>query len=216
MSASGRSAATTICATSRKSSSSKPRIVQAGVPIRTPDATVGGRSSNGTVLRFTVMSTSASRSSASLPVHSDARRSTWIRWVSVPPVRTSRPPAWSSAASASAFARICAWYSRKAGVAAIRKQVAFAAITCCIGPPCIPGKTARSSACACSSRQRTNPERGPASVLCVVEETKSQCGTGFGCRPAATRPEKWAMSQSRYAPTSSAISRKRSASTARG
>ena len=78
---------------------------------------------------------------------------------------------------------------------AIRKQVAFAAITCSIGPPCIPGKTARSSACACSSRQRTKPERGPESVLCVVEETKSQCGTGFGCSPAATSPAKCAMSQ---------------------
>ena len=41
--------------TSRKSSSSSPRIVIAGVPTRKPDATVGGRSSNGTVLRFTVI-----------------------------------------------------------------------------------------------------------------------------------------------------------------
>ena len=57
---------------------------------------------------------------------------------------------------------------------AIRKHVALAAITCSSGPPCIPGKTARSIACACSSRQRTNPARGPASVLCVVEVTTSQ------------------------------------------
>ena len=84
------------------------------------------------------------------------------------------------------------------------------------GPPCIPGKTARSTACACSSRQRMKPERGPASVLCVVEVTKSQCGTGLGWMPAATRPAKCAMSQSRSAPTSSAISRKRQASTVRG
>ena len=59
-----------IAPTSRKSSSSSPRIVIAGVPTRKPDATVGGRSSNGTVLRFTVIQTSARRSSASLPVHS--------------------------------------------------------------------------------------------------------------------------------------------------
>src|SRR6266511_1163920 len=39
---------------SRKSSSSIPRIVAAGVPMRTPLATVGGRASNGTVLRLTV------------------------------------------------------------------------------------------------------------------------------------------------------------------
>ena len=56
--------------TSRRSSSSKPRIVTAGVPRRSPEATVGGRSSNGTVLRLAVMCTSCSRSSASLPVHS--------------------------------------------------------------------------------------------------------------------------------------------------
>ena len=36
--------------------SSKPRIVAAGVPRRTPEATVGGRSSNGTVFRFAVSS----------------------------------------------------------------------------------------------------------------------------------------------------------------
>ena len=99
---------------------------------------------------------------------------------------------------------------------AIRKQAAFAAIVCISGPPCMPGKTARSTAFACSSLQRMKPARGPASVLCVVEVTKSQCGTGFGCSPAATSPAKWAMSQRSIAPTSSAISRKRSASTVRG
>ena len=52
----------------------------------------------------------------------------------------------------------------------------------------MPGKTARSTAGACSSRQRTKPARGPASVLCVVEVTKSQCGTGFGCRPGGDEP----------------------------
>ena len=56
-----------IDATSRKSSSSKPRIVAAGVPMRTPEATIGGRSSNGTVLRFTVSRHSSSRSCAARP-----------------------------------------------------------------------------------------------------------------------------------------------------
>ncbi len=84
------------------------------------------------------------------------------------------------------------------------------------GPPCMPGNTARSIACACSSLQRMKPERGPASVLCVVEVTKSQFGTGLGWMPAATSPAKCAMSQRRYAPTSSAISRNRGVSTVRG
>ena len=52
--------------------------------------------------------------------------------------------------------------------------------------------------------------------LTVVELTKSQCSTGFGTSPAATSPAKCAMSQSRSAPTSSAIWRNRSASTMRG
>ncbi len=65
----------------------------------------------------------------------------------------------------------------------MRKHVALAAITCSRGPPCIPGKTARSMAAACSSLQRTKPERGPASVLCVVDVTKSQCGDGVRVQP---------------------------------
>ena len=73
-------------------------------------------------------------------------------------------------------------------MAAILKHVAFAAITCSSGPPWSPGNTARSIACACSSRQRTSPARGPASVLCVVDVTTSQCSTGFGCRPGGDEP----------------------------
>ena len=36
--------------------------------------------------------------------------------------------------------------------------------------------------------------------MCVVDVTKSQCSTGFGCRPAATSPAKWAMSHMSSAP----------------
>ena len=39
---------------------------------------------------------------------------------------------------------------------------------------------------------------GPRSVLCVVVVTKSACGTGLGCRPAATSPAMCAMSTIRY------------------
>src|SRR5438034_857295 len=155
----GPSASTITCPTSRKSDSSKPRIVAAGVPILTPEATVGGRSSKGTVLRLTVSFTSARRSSASLPDHSVERRSSWSRCVSVPPVSTSSPPSCSVSASTSAFLRTWPWYSRKASVAAILKHAAFAAIVCINGPPWMPGKTARSTACACSSSQRMKPAR---------------------------------------------------------
>ena len=43
--------------TSTKSSSCKPRVASAGVPIRSPLDTAGGRGSNGTALRFTVIPT---------------------------------------------------------------------------------------------------------------------------------------------------------------
>ena len=56
-----------IDATSRKSSVSNPRIVAAGVPRRTPEATIGGRSSKGTVLRFAVSLHPSSRSCAASP-----------------------------------------------------------------------------------------------------------------------------------------------------
>ena len=42
-------------ATSVNSASPKPRVASAGVPMRRPDVTRGGRGSNGTALRFTVM-----------------------------------------------------------------------------------------------------------------------------------------------------------------
>ena len=44
------------------------------------------------------------------------------------------------------------------------------------------------------------PPRGPRSVLCVVVVTKSECGTGLGCTPAATRPAMCAMSVTIGAP----------------
>ena len=42
-------------ATSANSASPNPRVASAGVPIRSPDVTIGGRGSIGTALRFTVM-----------------------------------------------------------------------------------------------------------------------------------------------------------------
>ena len=50
------------------SSSLKPRVVTAGVPIRIPDVTNGLSVSNGIVFLFTVMPTSSSTCSAILPV----------------------------------------------------------------------------------------------------------------------------------------------------
>ena len=50
----------------------------------------------------------------------------------------------------------------------------------------------------------------------MVEVTTSQCSTGFGCSPAATRPAKCAMSHQSSAPISSATRRNIAVSTVRG
>ena len=49
------SAVAMISATSVNSSAPKPRVARAGVPMRRPEVTIGGRGSNGTALRLTVM-----------------------------------------------------------------------------------------------------------------------------------------------------------------
>ena len=85
------------------SSSLSPRVVTAGVPIRTPEVTNGLLGSFGTVFLFRVMYTSSQRFCGSLPEISMPRRSTNIRWLSVPPVRILNPCFRSAAASAAAF-----------------------------------------------------------------------------------------------------------------
>ena len=217
----GCSAAAITSATSVNSVSPKPRVASAGVPIRSPEVTIGGRGSNGTALRLTVIPTSCSRSSACLPSRPDSRRSTSTRCTSVPPVSTATPAsvqsrADSRSASSRAPRSVRSCRSANSGEAAIRNAAALAAITCISGPPCCPGNTAESTFLARSAPHRSRPPRGPAMVLCVVEVVICACGTGLGCRPAATRPAKCAMSTSSAAPTSSAIERKAPKSSWRG
>ena len=59
----------------------------AGVPKRSPEVWNGERLSNGTMFLLVVMSAATRHFSASLPVSSGnfVRRSTSIRWLSVPP-----------------------------------------------------------------------------------------------------------------------------------
>ena len=178
-----------IAATSRKSSSSKPRIVAAGVPSRTPDATIGGRSSNGTVFRFAVSLHSSSRSCAASPVHSVARRSSCTRCVSVPPVSTSWPPSHAARRRArrrsrgsAAGTRGTPRSSRSRSTRPSRRSRASAG-----RPACRGSSRGRASTRAPRGRARS-PARGPASVLWLVEVTKSQCGTGFGWMPGGDEP----------------------------
>ena len=108
-SASGLIASPITLPTSCASASSRPRMVAAGVPMRTPEAIVGGRSSNGTVLRLTVMRMSCSRSSMSLPESALLRRSSWTRCVSVPPVSSSPPCSAMPRPSDAALALTARW-----------------------------------------------------------------------------------------------------------
>src|SRR4029453_13668539 len=174
--------------------------------MRRPEETIGGRGSKGTALRLTVMPMRCSVSSACWPLRTEWRRSASTRWTSVPPLTTEMP-----AAAPSSWRRRSArilepsstrtWRSWNSGSAAILKATALAAMTCSSGPPCCPGKTAELTFLAMSaSLVRITPPRGPPRVLCVVLVTMWACGTGLGCSPAATRPAKGGMSNSREAP----------------
>ena len=205
-----------IRATSRISSSPRPRVVTAGVPMRRPEVTVGGRSSNGMPFLLTVIPARARRSSPSAPVSGVAERLTRTRWLSVPPLTRTTPPATSSSASARQLRTVCSWRARNSGVRAWPRATALPAITCMSGPPWSPGKTARSTFVPSSSLDRIIPARGPPRVLWVVVVTRSAIPTGDGCWPAATRPAMCAMLTMKSAPTSSAISRKAGKSMMRG
>jgi hypothetical protein len=72
-------------ATDSISGSRSPRVVTAGVPIRSPLATIGGLVSNGIVFLLTVIPAFSRAFSASLPVTPLEKTSSRNRWVSVPP-----------------------------------------------------------------------------------------------------------------------------------
>ena len=85
------------------SSSLRPRVVTAGVPTRTPEVTKGFSGSLGMAFLLTVMCTSSRRFSISLPVMCMGRRSTSMRWLSVPPETRSKPSATRASARALAL-----------------------------------------------------------------------------------------------------------------
>ena len=86
-----------------------PRVVSAGVPMRMPEVTIGFSGSKAIMFLLTVIAAFPSAASATLPVSFFGRRSTSIRWVSVPPETSRSPPRCSASASALAFATICRW-----------------------------------------------------------------------------------------------------------
>ena len=99
---------------------------------------------------------------------------------SVRPEIMRKPRAASAVAIACAFLMTCAWYVLNSGCDASKNAVALPAITCIKGPPCKAGNTLEFSDFSNSALAKIIPPRGPRNVLCVVEVTKSACGTGFG------------------------------------
>ena len=90
--------------------------VAAGLPRRMPDVMAGFSGSNGMAFLLAVMWARSRLASADLPVTRLGRRSTSMRWLSVPPVTMSQPcirPA--SAASAWALSTTCAGVDAELG-----------------------------------------------------------------------------------------------------
>src|SRR5262249_10243712 len=86
-----------------------PRVVTAGVPMRIPEATIGGRVSNGIVFLLTVIPTDSSVFSASRPETPRAPTSTIMTWLSVPPETSRKPRLVSAEASSLALPTTPLW-----------------------------------------------------------------------------------------------------------
>ena len=84
------------------------RVVAAGDPSRTPEVMVGFSGSKGMPFLLQVSQARSRLCSATLPVSRLGRRSTSMRWVSVPPDTMSRPPSTSVAAKVRAFSTTAA------------------------------------------------------------------------------------------------------------
>ena len=77
---------------------------------------------------------------------------------------------------------------RNSGCAASCSATAIAAVVWLCGPPCRPGKTALSSADACSAVDMIIAPRGPRRVLCVVVVITGGVADRRGVRAAGDQP----------------------------
>ncbi len=90
------------------SGSRMPAVVTAAVPRRSPLVTNGFSGSFGIAFLLQVIPARSSASCATLPVTPNGRRSTSIRWLSVPPDTMRNPSAASASASAAALRTMAA------------------------------------------------------------------------------------------------------------
>ena len=112
-----------------------PAVVTAAVPRRRPLVVKGFSGSFGIAFLLQVIPARSSASWAILPLTPNGRRSTSMRWLSVPPETMRKPSFASPVANPFALRTICAAYSLKSGCAARWNATAFAAMTCMSGPP---------------------------------------------------------------------------------
>jgi hypothetical protein len=180
---------------SRNSASPKPRVVPAG----RAEADTRGDERLFRVERNAVLvagdEARPSACSARLPVAFFLRRSTSIRWLSVPPETTSSPCSISVAASALALATTWRGIGLELGLQRFLEGHGLGGDDMHQRPALQAGEDAELIFLAMSSSLvRIMPPRGPRSDLCVVVVVTWACGTGEGCTPPATRPAMWAMS----------------------
>ena len=161
-------------ASSMISFSLRPRWVTQGVPRRMPDGSKADLSP-GMVLRLTTIPAISRMRAAWSPERVTPSRprtleqSTLVRWVLVPPYGMRKPCSCIRLVKTAQFLTICFCSARNCSVWANLNVVAIEANTCTCGPPCSPGKTARSILRArAASVVRIQAPRGPHKDLCVV------------------------------------------------
>ena len=171
-------------------------MASAGVPMRRPEASIGGRGSKGTALRLTVMPISCRRSSACLPLSSGSQLAQvdehqvhvgaagqHARRRGPAPAAASRRRAPGRRRPCGAGARRRARSRRSAARPPWRRSRAPAA------RPAGRGRRPSRSSWRSSSLHRIIPARGPPSVLWVVVVTTSAPNSsGLGCRPGGDQP----------------------------
>ena len=194
-----------------------PRVVTAGVPMRTPDVTAGLRGSKGTMFLLVVM-----------PARSSASCAFLARDVAIRPARAgtggcrcrrrrcrSRARATPSRERARVGDDLRAVVLER-GCSASRNATALAAITCISGPPCMPGNTAVSIVLGEARVAQDHAAARPAQRLVRRRRDDVRLADrATGGRPPRPAPRCARCRRTARAPTSSAIARNASKSSVR-
>ena len=216
---SGRSSARAISAAiSAISGSRMPRVVTAGVPMRTPEVTAGLRGSKGTM--FLLVGDAGAlraRPAPALPVISRSDQREQEQVVSVPPETTRKPRSRDAARERARVGddlRAVGAEGRRARL--LEAPPPWRRSRASAGRPARPGRPRCRSSWRRRASHRIMPPRGPRSVLCVVVVTIVRLADRARVqRPSRPAPRCARCRRRARAPTSSAIARKASKSSMR-